>query len=155
MLADREIKQEAQAAQDMAQAQELPRLVRKQRDPAEQARVDAAWAELEQARLRVSARFAGYREEERDALADELIKETRAEIFEERHRFAKKQLDPAERARREQVVAEMEKLREQVSARFADYSEEERDALADGIVREAVDSLFEKGRIRYESDPQS
>ncbi len=73
----------------------------------------------------------------------------------ERPRFVKKQLDPAERARREQVVAEMEKLREQVSARFTDYSEEELDAIADGIVREAVDSLFEKGRIRYESDPQS
>ncbi len=78
-MADTEIKQEAQAAQDMAQ--ERLRFVRKQREPTEQARVDAAWAELEQARLRVSARFAGYSEEERDALVDELVRETVDSLF--------------------------------------------------------------------------
>ncbi len=73
----------------------------------------------------------------------------------EQPRFVKKQLDPAERARREQVVAEMEKLRKRVSARFADCSEDELDALADEMVREAVDSLHSKGRIRYESEPHN
>jgi len=86
-MADTEIKQEVQAAQaETTPPPERPRFVKKQRAPAEQARVDQAWAELEQARLRVSARFAGYSEEEREALVDELVKETRAEIFEERQR---------------------------------------------------------------------
>jgi len=88
-------------------------------------------------------------------IKSELSKIQDAVPAQKRPRFVKDQLDPAERARREQIWAQMEELREQVSARFAHYSEEELDALADGIVREAVDSLFEKGRIRYESDPQS
>ena len=73
----------------------------------------------------------------------------------ERPRFVKKQLDPAERARREQVVAEMEKLRKEISAavyeEVGELTDEEAEAIADSITREAIDNLVRKGRLRFES----
>jgi len=73
----------------------------------------------------------------------------------ERPRFVKKQLDPAERARREQAWAELERLRAEISAavyeEMGELTEEEEEALADSIVREAIDNLVRKGRIQFKS----
>ncbi len=93
-------------------------------------------------------------------MADTEIKQELAAIpdptpMQERPRFVKKQRDPAQQAQVDRAWADLERVRQQVSARFADCSEEELDAIADEIVRDAIESLVRKGRIYYESNPPS
>ena len=55
-----------------------------------------------------------------------------------------------ERARREESLARLERLRQRVSDRNQDLSDTEAEAIADEISREAVDSLIQKGKISYQ-----
>jgi prevent-host-death family protein len=57
-----------------------------------------------------------------------------------------------EQWRRDEALAKLRKVRERVSARFKDMSQEEIDQIANDISREAVESLVKKGAIRFESD---
>ena len=56
----------------------------------------------------------------------------------------------SEKERRQQIWREMEALREEVSARNTDLSEEESYALADFITGDAMNSLIAEGKIQYE-----
>src|SRR5437016_943947 len=58
----------------------------------------------------------------------------------------------AERIRREKLLADLHRLQAQVSARNADLTDEQADALADEISRDAINELIRKGRIRYADD---
>lgn len=73
----------------------------------------------------------------------------------ERPRFVKTILDPAERARREQIWAQMEELRKEISAavyeEVGELTDDEAEAIADAMTREALDNLVRKGRLRFES----
>ena len=66
--------------------------------------------------------------------------------FEEYQRI----LNWRERARREDALARLERLRKRVSARNQDLSDEEAEAIADELSREAVNSLIQKGKISYQ-----
>lgn len=55
-----------------------------------------------------------------------------------------------EQERRRQAIERLRKLRDEVMARNQDLTPEEGDALADEIARDAVNSLVEKGKVRFE-----
>ncbi len=55
-----------------------------------------------------------------------------------------------EQDRRRQAIERLRKLRDEVMARNQDLTPEEGDALADEIARDAVNSLVEKGKVRFE-----
>ena len=55
-----------------------------------------------------------------------------------------------EQRRRQDLLDQLRRLQARVSARNADLSAEEADALADEVTRAAVDSLVEQGRVRFE-----
>jgi prevent-host-death family protein len=55
-----------------------------------------------------------------------------------------------EHERRRQVIERLRKLRDQVMVRNEDLTPDEGDALADEIARNAVNSLVEKGKVRFE-----
>jgi prevent-host-death family protein len=55
-----------------------------------------------------------------------------------------------ERARREEALARLERLRQRIGDRNQDLSDQEAGAIADEISREAVDSLIRKGKISYQ-----
>lgn len=58
-----------------------------------------------------------------------------------------------EQQRRREITQKMEKLRERVRARNQDItSEEQAMEIADQFTREAIQSLIEKGKIRFETD---
>ncbi len=57
--------------------------------------------------------------------------------------------DPAEIARRQRILAQIEELREQVRMENPDITEEEAEAVADQLTRAAIQSLIDKGRIKY------
>ncbi|MBI3942896.1 MAG: type II toxin-antitoxin system Phd/YefM family antitoxin [Chloroflexi bacterium] len=57
-----------------------------------------------------------------------------------------------EQARRQEALARLEALREQVSARNQDLTPEAGDALADRFSREFVEDLAKKGKIRFKKD---
>ncbi|HET7081545.1 MAG TPA: hypothetical protein VFM49_29305 [Chloroflexia bacterium] len=54
-----------------------------------------------------------------------------------------------EQARRRELWERMEALRREVSARNRDLTDEQREALADEISREAINSLVQKGKIKF------
>lgn len=54
-----------------------------------------------------------------------------------------------EQARRKEVLAQLESLREQVSARNQDLSEEQALLLSDRLVREVIDEMVEDGKITF------
>lgn len=56
-----------------------------------------------------------------------------------------------ERARREAALAQLRDLAREVQAQNEDLDEEEAARLADELTREAIDSLVEQGRVRFES----
>ena len=56
-----------------------------------------------------------------------------------------------EQARRQQIWERMEALRREISARNQDLTEEQREALADEISREAINDLVKKGKIKLAS----
>lgn len=58
-------------------------------------------------------------------------------------------LDWRERAKREEALARLERLRRRVSSRNQDLSDEEADSIADELSREAVNNLIQKGKISY------
>ena len=68
--------------------------------------------------------------------------------FEEYQRFAALR----EEARRREVLAQLESLRERVSARNADLSPEEAEQLADRLVRDTIQEMIAEGKIRYETE---
>jgi prevent-host-death family protein len=55
-----------------------------------------------------------------------------------------------EQARRSEVLAQLETLRERVSARNRDLTEEEAEAIADEITRDTIRRMIAEGKIRYE-----
>ena len=55
-----------------------------------------------------------------------------------------------EQQRRQQLLAEMRQLRSHVSARNADLGEDEAENLADEVTGASVDSLVERGVVRFE-----
>ena len=55
-----------------------------------------------------------------------------------------------EEARREQALARLERLREQVSTRNRDLDEQGVQALAERVADEAVDRLVDDGRVAFE-----
>ncbi len=55
-----------------------------------------------------------------------------------------------EQARRLELVARLERLRDRVRARNTDLTEEEADAIADRLTRDAVQAMIDDGRIRYQ-----
>jgi prevent-host-death family protein len=55
-----------------------------------------------------------------------------------------------ERARREEALARLERLRQRIGDRNQDLSDEEAVSLADEVSREAVDRLIRKGKISYQ-----
>jgi prevent-host-death family protein len=57
-----------------------------------------------------------------------------------------------EQKRRAEALAKLRQLRNRVSARFKDLSQEEIDRFADEVSRDAVRSLVKKGVIRFEND---
>jgi len=59
-------------------------------------------------------------------------------------------LDLREKARREEALARLERLRQRVSARNKGLTEEEAESVADALSREAVESLIQKGAISYQ-----
>jgi prevent-host-death family protein len=83
---------------------------------------------------------------------DDIIVESRGRpnaviiSFEEYQRI----LDLRERARREEALARLERLRQRVSARNQDLSDEEIESTADELSREAVTNLIRKGKISYQ-----
>ena len=54
-----------------------------------------------------------------------------------------------EQVRRREIWERVEALRREVSARNRDLTDEQREALADEISREAIDSLVQKGKIKF------
>ena len=56
-----------------------------------------------------------------------------------------------EQERRRQALAEMERLRMEVSARNQDLSEEEGDAFADQVVRATVQTMVAEGKVHYDA----
>ena len=56
-----------------------------------------------------------------------------------------------EKARREEVLRKLDDLREQVSSRNQDLSEEEALALADHLTRETIERMIAEGKIKYGS----
>jgi prevent-host-death family protein len=80
---------------------------------------------------------------------DDIIVESRGRpnaviiSFEEYQRI----LDLRERARREEALARLERLRKRVSDRNQDLTDEDVESIADELSREAVDSLIQKGKI--------
>ncbi len=57
--------------------------------------------------------------------------------------------------RRRLAGEELFRLRERISARNTDLSEEQADEIADRVVRDAIDSLVERGELVFERDPLS
>jgi prevent-host-death family protein len=55
-----------------------------------------------------------------------------------------------ERQRREEALATLRRLRDEVSARNQDLTDDEVDELADRATREAIDNLVRKGAVRFE-----
>ena len=54
-----------------------------------------------------------------------------------------------EQQRRAEILARLEQLREQVSARTTDLNEEQALELADRVVRETIDEMVAEGKIRF------
>ena len=54
-----------------------------------------------------------------------------------------------EQARRKEALAQLESLRERVSARNQDLNEEQAMELADRFVREVIDDMVEDGKITF------
>jgi len=54
-----------------------------------------------------------------------------------------------EQTRRQELWECMEALRREISARNQDLTEEQREALADEISRDAIASLVQKGKIKF------
>ena len=54
-----------------------------------------------------------------------------------------------EQARRQAIWERIEALRREISARNQDLTEGQREALADEISREAINSLVKKGKIKF------
>ena len=55
-----------------------------------------------------------------------------------------------EEQRRRDALATMRRLKAEVSARNRDLTAEEADALADRVTRDAIESLIEGGKVRFE-----
>jgi len=55
-----------------------------------------------------------------------------------------------EQARRRELLGRLRALRDSVRAQNQDLTPEQAEALADGVTREAIDRLIEKGEITYE-----
>lgn len=58
--------------------------------------------------------------------------------------------DMRDQAMRRDALAKVRELRATISARNASMSESEVEEFADDLVREAIDSMFAKGIVRYE-----
>lgn len=59
-------------------------------------------------------------------------------------------LDLREKARREDALARLERLRQRVSVRNRDLSEGEAGSIADDLSREAIERMIQKGTISYQ-----
>ncbi len=57
-----------------------------------------------------------------------------------------------EAARRQEALAQLERLREKVRARNEDLSEEAAASLADRFTREVVEDMAKEGRIKYQGE---
>jgi prevent-host-death family protein len=55
-----------------------------------------------------------------------------------------------ERAKREEALARLERLRQRIGDRNQDLSDQEAGAIADEVSREAVAGLIQKGKISYQ-----
>jgi prevent-host-death family protein len=55
-----------------------------------------------------------------------------------------------EQRRRQEALETMRRLQAEVSARNSDLTPEQADELADRITRDAIESLIERGVVRYE-----
>ena len=84
--------------------------------------------------------------------SDEVIVENRGEPAAVIMSFAEYEKLQAlrERQRRQAILERMRALQARVSARNADLSTAEAEALADEVTREAVAGLVERGNIRFE-----
>lgn len=56
-----------------------------------------------------------------------------------------------QRARREEALAQLRELAREVQAQNEDLSEDEAGGIADELTREAIESLAEQGKVRFES----
>ena len=59
-----------------------------------------------------------------------------------------------DQARRREALERLERLRERVSARNADLSDEQAMELADRLVRDTIDGMVTEGKIRFKRDQQ-
>lgn len=57
-----------------------------------------------------------------------------------------------ERAKREDTIRQLRRLKEEVSSRNQDLTEDEAMALADRFVREVIDDLAREGKLVFERD---
>lgn len=64
----------------------------------------------------------------------------------------RKLVELREKARRQQILAQLRDLAEEVQARNQDLTEDEADRVADAVVREAIDGLMKKGAFVYEGN---
>ena len=55
-----------------------------------------------------------------------------------------------ERQRRQEALEQVRRLRDEVSARNSDLTEEQAVALADRFVRDVIDDMVAEGKIRFE-----
>jgi prevent-host-death family protein len=60
------------------------------------------------------------------------------------------QYEQTKQLRRRQALAKLERLREKVSARFRDLTEEQRAELANRFSREFVQDLVAEGKVRFQ-----
>ncbi len=56
-----------------------------------------------------------------------------------------------EKARRESLLAQLEAIRQDVSSRNQDLTQDEAEALADRFVREVLNDMIAEGKIKFES----
>lgn len=90
----------------------------------------------------------GWVEEQRDEIIVERQGRPRAVImsFEEYEKVQELRTQK----RREEAVATMRRLRDQISARNSDMTPEDVEEFANRATREAVESLIQKGKVRFE-----
>lgn len=90
----------------------------------------------------------GWVEEQRDEIIVERQGRPRAVImsFEEYEKVQELRTQK----RREEAVATMRRLRDQISARNSDMTPEDVEEFANRATREAVESLILKGKVRFE-----
>lgn len=54
-----------------------------------------------------------------------------------------------QQSRRQEILARLDRLRQEVSERNADLTEDEALALADQVARQAIDTMVAEGRLRF------